>query len=167
MHHPLPLAPQNITAQSLIIASRIYHTIDIQKRHLDTSHSIIPIQDYPTHVLLNNFSLSDPTFFYFSRNNNQKNSSPRTGPQDLLVTHYDCEKNEQKTLHNYAINQVTQCEFELQEIETTNIIATLYSNARATTLTGYKFTATFSEKKLHCSQTSNGNQNRLDYESFH
>ena len=33
--------------------------------------------------------------------------SPRTGPHDLLVTHYDCEENEQKTLHKYAINQVT------------------------------------------------------------
>ena len=33
-------------------------------------------------------------------------------------------------------------------IETTDIIATLYSKARATTVTGYKFTATFSEKKV-------------------
>ena len=38
------------------------------------------------------------------------NPSLRTGPQYLLVTHYDCEENEQKTLHKYAINQVTQCE---------------------------------------------------------
>ena len=30
------------------------------------------------------------------------NSSPRAGPQDLLVTHYDCEENEQNTLHKYA-----------------------------------------------------------------
>ena len=37
------------------------------------------------------------------------NPSPRTGPQDLLVTHYDCEENEEKTLHKYAKNQVTQC----------------------------------------------------------
>ena len=45
-----------------------------------------------------------------------------TRTQDLLVTHYDCEENEQKTLHNYAINQVTQCESEPQAIETTNIL---------------------------------------------
>ena len=32
---------------------------------------------------------------------------------------------------------------------------------------GYKFTATFSEKKVHCSQVSNGNKNRLDHESFY
>ena len=37
------------------------------------------------------------------------NPSPRTGPQELLVTHYDCEENEQKTLSKYAINQVSQC----------------------------------------------------------
>ena len=43
--------------------------------------------------------------------------SPRTGPQDLLVTHYDCEENEQKTLQKYEINQVTQCETEPQAIE--------------------------------------------------
>ena len=42
----------------------------------------------------------------------------------------------------------------------------MYSKARATTVTGYKFTATFSEKKIHCSQISNGNKNRLDHESF-
>ena len=91
------------------------------------------------------------------------NLSPRTGPQDLLVTHYDCEENEQKTLHKYAINQVSQCETEPQAIETTNVIATLYSKA----VIGYKFTATFSEKKVHCSQVSNGNKNRLDHESFY
>ena len=99
--------------------------------------------------------------------NQNINPSPRTGPQDLLVTHYDCEENEQKTLHKYAINQVSQCETEPQAIETTNVIATLYSKARATTVIGYKFTATFSEKKVHCSQVSNGNKNRLDHESFY
>ena len=98
--------------------------------------------------------------------NENINPSPRTGLQGLLVTHYDCEENEQKTLHKYAINQVSQCETEPQAIETTNVIATLYSKARATTIIGYKLTATFSEKKVHCSQVSNGNKNRLDHESF-
>ena len=65
-------------------------------------------------------------------------------------------KMNKKTLHKYAINQVNQCESEPQSIETTNVIATLYSKARATTLTGYKFTVTFSVKKVHCSQVSNG-----------
>ena len=88
-------------------------------------------------------------FFFSEQNTNQ---SPRTGPQYLLVTHYDCEENEQKTLNKYAIHQVTQCESEPQAIETTNIIATLYSKSRATTLTGYKFTATFTENKVNCSQ---------------
>ena len=95
------------------------------------------------------------------------NPSPRAGPQDLLVTHYDCEENEQKTLHKYAINQVSQCETGPQAIETTNVTPKLYSKARATTVIGYKFTATFSEKKVHCSQVSNGNKNRLDHESFY
>ena len=104
-------------------------------------------------------------FLIFSEQ--KKNPSPHTGPQDLLVTHYDCEENEQKTLHKYALNQITQCEFEPQAIETTNIAATLYSKARSTTLTGYKFTATFYEKKVHCSLVPNGNKNRLDHESFY
>ena len=43
----------------------------------------------------------------------------------------------------------------------------MYSKARATTVTVYKLTATFSENKVHCSQVSNGNKNRLDHESFH
>ena len=76
-------------------------------------------------------------------------------------------KTNKKTLHKYAINQVSQCETEPQAIKTTNVIAKLYSKARATTVTGYKFTATFSEKKVYCSQVSNGNKNRLDHESFY
>ena len=104
-------------------------------------------------------------FLIFSEQHTNPSHCTRT--QDLLVTHYDCEENEQKTLHKYAINQVTQCESEPQAIESTNVIATLYSKARSTTLTGYKFTATFSEKKVHCSQVSNGNKSRLDHESFY
>ena len=65
--------------------------------------------------------------FFLAFSDQNTNPSPRTGPQDLLVTHYDCEENEQKTLHKYAINQVSQCETEPQAIETTNVIATLYS----------------------------------------
>ena len=47
---------------------------------------------------------------------NRNFQMPRTGPQDLIVTHYDCEENKQKTLHKYAINQVTQCKTEPQAI---------------------------------------------------
>ena len=115
--------------------------------------------------ILKIFTFHHFIFFIFSEPN--QNPSPRRGSQDLLVTHNDCEENEQKTLHKYAINQVPQCESEPQAIETTNIVATLYSKARSTTLTGYKFTATFSEKKVHCSQVSSGNKNRLDHESFY
>ena len=123
------------------------------------SHFITHTQDYHTHVYSKILIFQQIFFLIFSDQNT--NPSPRTGPQDLLVTHYDCEENEQKTLHKYAINQVSQA------IETTNVIATLYSKARATTVAGYKFTATFSEKKVHCSQVSNGNKNRLDHESFY
>ena len=67
--------------------------------------------------ILKNFTFQHLLFLIFSKQNT--NPSPRTGPQDLLVTHYDCEENEQKTQHKYAINQVTQCESEPQAIETT------------------------------------------------
>ena len=116
-------------------------------------------------MFVKDFHIPTPSFSNFFEQN--QNPFPRTGPRDLLVTHYDCEESEQKTLHKYAINQVTQCESEPQAIENTNIVATLYSKARAITLTGYKFTATFSEKKVHCSQVSNGNKNRLDPKSFY
>ena len=75
------------------------------------------------------------------------NPSPRTGPQDLLVTHYDCEENEKKTLHKFAINQVSQCETEPQAIETTNVIAKLYLKAWATTVTGYNLQQHFPKRK--------------------
>ena len=75
--------------------------------------------------------------------------------------------NEQKTLHKKAINQVNQCESEQQEIETTSIVATHYSKAWATTLTGYIFRAIFAEKKVPCSQVSNGNKNRPNQKSFY
>ena len=115
--------------------------------------------------LLKIFTFQHILFLIFSEQNT--NPSICTGPQDLLVTHYDCEENEQKTVHKHALNQVTQCESEPQATETTNVIAALYSKARATTFTGYKFIATFSEKKVHCSQVPKGNKNRIDHESFY
>ena len=130
-----------------------------------TSHCITRTQDYHTHVYSKNIDIS-PTHFSNNLRSEHKSFTPHR-TQNLLVTHYDCEENEQKTLHKYAINQVSQCETEPQAIETTNLIATLYSKARATTVIGYKFKATFSEKKVHCSQVSNGNKNRLDHESFY
>ena len=115
--------------------------------------------------ILKSFTFQHLLFLIFFEPN--QNPFPRTGPQDLLVTQYDCEENEQKTLHKYAINQVTQCESKPKAIETTNIIASLYSTARATTITGHKIKATFSENKVHCSQVSNGNKSRLDHEYFY
>ena len=64
--------------------------------------------------------------------------SPRAGPQDLLVTHYYCDDNQQDILHNFAINQVAQCESDPQAIETTTVFASLQSKTRATTLVGQK-----------------------------
>ena len=55
-------------------------------------------------------------------------------------------------------------EFEPQDMKSTAKTATTYS--RVTTLTGYKLTGKFPEKKIHCSQVSNGSQNRLDLISF-
>ena len=49
-------------------------------------------------------------FYFLIFSDQNTNPSPRTGPQDLLVIHYDYEENEQKTLHKYAMNQVSQCE---------------------------------------------------------
>ena len=127
---------------------------------MDISHFTIRTQDYHTHVYFKIILRFQQILFLIFPDQNT-NPSPRTGPQDLLVTHYDCEENEQKTLHKYDINQVTQCESEPQAIETTKKIATLYSKARATTLTGYKITAIFSETKVHCSQVSNENKTDL------
>ena len=84
-----------------------------------------------------------------------QNPFPQKAQQDIQVTHYDCEENQQKELHQYAINHLPHCESEPQEIESKNIVATLYSKARATTLMGYKFITKFSEKKVPCSQDSN------------
>ena len=45
------------------------------------------------------------------------------------------------------MNQKTQCEFEPQAVETTILITTINSKARATYLTNYKITGNISEKK--------------------
>ena len=73
--------------------------------------------------ILKVFTFQQLLFLIFSEQHTYP--SPCTGPQDLLVTHSDCEENEQKTLHQYAINQVTHCKSEPQAIESTNIVATL------------------------------------------
>ena len=44
--------------------------------------------------ILKIFTFQHLRFLIFSESN--QNPSPRTGPQYLLVTHYDCEENEEK-----------------------------------------------------------------------
>ena len=63
-----------------------------------------------------------------------KTLPPQKGRQDLIASHYDWEDHQEKTPHNYAINQVTECESESQDIESGMVVATLYSIARATAL---------------------------------
>ena len=70
-------------------------------------------------------------------------------------------KTNKKTLDKYAINQIKQFESESQDIESIIIAATFYSKARATTLAEFRFAAKFSEKKVHCSQVSNGDKTRF------
>ena len=52
---------------------------------------------------------------------------------------------------SFPPNFPTNLDDKNSAIETTNIIATLFSKARATALTGYKFTTTFSETKVQSS----------------
>ena len=54
--------------------------------------------------LLTTFFLQTFSSLVLLEPTSHQNPSPQTGPQNLSVTHYDCEENEQK----YAINQVTQ-----------------------------------------------------------
>ena len=86
---------------------------------MDISHFITHIPDYHTHVYFKDIYVSTHPFSIFSEQNT--NPSLCTGPQDLLVTHYDCEENEQKTPHKNVISQVSQCESEPRAIETTNV----------------------------------------------
>ena len=72
-------------------------------------------------------------FLIFSDQNT--NPSPRTGPQDLLVTHYDCEENEQKNTPQICNKSSITMRNRTTSYKTTNVIATLYSKARATTVT--------------------------------
>ena len=55
----------------------------------------------------------------------------------ISLSHNMIVKNNKKTLNKCAIQQVTQCESEPQDIESTTIVATLHSNARSTTLKSY------------------------------
>ena len=114
-------------------------------------------------TLLSVFSLS---VFVILEPSSHNIPSLGTGPQDFRVIQYNCEDHQQKHCTNTHLIrlQVTLREFEPQEIESTNIIATLYSKARAKTFADYKITGKFSEKKVHCSQASNEYRIRLDLE---
>ena len=65
------------------------------------------------------FSNQKPFPFCFFRTYTSFKPFPRTKPQILLITYYDCEDNKQKTLHKYEIIQVTQGEYEPEDIEST------------------------------------------------
>ena len=96
VQHPFPLSPPNITAQSL--PPPIITTEVIYKCNRFAKKTIGYITFYNTHSGLSytciflDLHISTPFFKIFSELN--QNPSPRTGPQDLLVTHFDCEEND-------------------------------------------------------------------------
>ena len=75
--HPFPLSPPNITAQSLpppFITTEVKYNYDrYGKNTIGYILFYNPYSGYET--------------------DHNTNPSPRTGPQDLLVKHYDCEEN--------------------------------------------------------------------------
>ena len=75
------------------------------------------------------FSIKNPISFSTTGNHKSYKPFPPNRVTCFLVTHYDYEDNQQNTLQKYPINQVTACESEPQDIESTTIVATLYSKA--------------------------------------
>ena len=77
-------------------------------------------------------------------------------PHCTLRTHISLklfDENQQKTIDKLAINQVTQCESETQNIESRTIVAAIYSKARATNLLGC-FTQQSFQKRKYIAHTS-------------
>ena len=67
---------------------------------------IIHFQDYHKQVSFNSNSNKNHFPSCFLETIPHQIPFPRIGSKDLLVTHYDCEENQQKTLPKYAINQI-------------------------------------------------------------
>ena len=73
-----------------------------------------------------------------------------------------------KTLHKYAINQVSQCETEPQAIETTNVIAnTLFKSPSNNSYRLLNSQQHSPKRKYTVHKSLTENKNRLDHESFY
>ena len=103
-HHPLPLAPPNITAQYLpppfITKGIIYKYDRYTKKTIGYITFYNPYSGLSYTCIFKDTNSSYSLIFRFFLKPDHHIPFPRLGPQDLLVTHYDCEENEQKTYTN-------------------------------------------------------------------
>ena len=54
-----------------------------------------------------------------------------TGPEDIVIEHYDCDVDEISNVKYYELNKISTCKFKSMDLEMTKTEVQLLSKARA------------------------------------
>ena len=82
----------------------------------------------------------------------QNNNGSATGPQDILIEHFDCDAEEITNFKYYGLNKISTCKFKPLDLDMTKTEVQLRSKAQAVEIKAYAVAGTIKERVDWCSQ---------------
>ena len=135
---------------------------DTQRTPQDILFSIIHTLDSPTHVhykfnsnILINFFFSHPLPNKPPIKTDQQNiSTPKTGIQDPVVTHYDCSPKHITNMQYYKLNRIGECKIKPADFQILPAQVLIFSQIRTIQVRAYAIYAKLSDKEVFCHKIS-------------
>ena len=84
----------------------------------------------------------------------QNISTPKTGIQDLVVTHYDCSPNHITNMHFHKLNRIGECKIKPADFQIVPAQVQIFSQIRTIQVRAYAIYAKLSEKEVFCHKIS-------------
>ena len=92
------------------------------------------------------------------------NSTPKTGIQDLVVTHYDCSSKHITIMQYYKLNKIGECKIKLADFKIFPAHIQIFSQIRTLQVRAYAIHNKLSDKEKFCrsqNRTQNHTQKRF------
>ena len=97
----------------------------------------------------------------------QNISTPKTGIQDLVVTHYECSPKHITNMQYYKLNRIGECKIKPADFRILPAQVQIFSQIRTIQVRAYAIYAKFSDKEVFCHKISLNRGYRFDHDNWY
>ena len=97
----------------------------------------------------------------------QKITTPKTGIQDLIVTHYDCSPKHITNMQYYKLNRIGECKIKPADFQILPAQVQIFSQIRTIQVRAYAIYAKLSDKEVFCHKIALKRGYRFDHDNWY